>query len=91
MTAHTETLDHKGHGHGAAGHDDHDHHGDDHHDEDEPHGSLRDYSIGFILSVILTVIPCAVVMGDVFASTMATSHLRAQRAGRGGLGWCWLA
>lgn len=73
MTAHTETLDHKGHGHGVAGHDDHDHHGDDHHDEDEPHGSLRDYSIGFILSVILTVIPFAVVMGDVFASTMTTS------------------
>ena len=73
MTAHTETLDHKGHGHGVAGHADHDHHGDDHHDEDEPHGSLRDYTIGFILSVILTIIPFAVVMGDMFASATTTS------------------
>ena len=50
--------------------DHHDHH--DHHD-DEPHGSLRDYSIGFILSVILTVIPFAVVMGDMFQSAVTTS------------------
>lgn len=39
----------------------HDHgHGHDHHHEN--HGSMRDYTIGFVLSVILTVIPFYVVM-----------------------------
>jgi cytochrome o ubiquinol oxidase operon protein cyoD len=37
----------------------HDHH---HHDAAEPHGSMRDYVIGFILSVILTAIPFWLVM-----------------------------
>ncbi|NVK35889.1 MAG: cytochrome o ubiquinol oxidase subunit IV [Rhodobacteraceae bacterium] len=32
---------------------------------DEGHGSFRSYMIGFILSVILTVIPFYLVMGDV--------------------------
>lgn len=32
---------------------------------DEGHGSFRSYMIGFILSVVLTVIPFYVVMGDV--------------------------
>ena len=40
---------------GAGGY--HDAHGDD-----MPHGSMRDYVIGFILSVILTAIPFALVM-----------------------------
>ncbi|MGY2736295.1 cytochrome o ubiquinol oxidase subunit IV [Sphingomonas sp. UYP23] len=40
---------------GAGGH--HDAHGDD-----VPHGSMRDYVIGFVLSVILTAIPFALVM-----------------------------
>ncbi len=31
----------------------------------EPHGSLRDYTIGFLLSVVLTAIPFWLVMGDV--------------------------
>ena len=31
----------------------------------EPHGSLRDYAIGFALSVVLTAIPFWLVMGDV--------------------------
>lgn len=45
-------------------HDTHAHH--DHHDEDDaPHGSLYDYVVGFILSVILTAIPFWLVMGKV--------------------------
>jgi len=39
------------------------------------HGSLRDYVIGFVLSVILTVIPFWLVMGDVFASKVMTVGL----------------
>lgn len=30
-----------------------------------PHGSLRDYTIGFLLSVVLTAVPFWLVMGDV--------------------------
>lgn len=44
------------HDHHGHGHDDHGH-GDDGH-----HGSLKDYAIGFILSVILTAIPFWLVM-----------------------------
>lgn len=46
--------------HGAAGH----HHGDDHgHDHEAgPHSSLREYAIGFVLSVILTAIPFWLIM-----------------------------
>jgi len=39
------------------------------------HGSLRDYVIGFVLSVILTVIPFWLVMGDVFSSKTMTVAL----------------
>jgi cytochrome o ubiquinol oxidase operon protein cyoD len=31
----------------------------------EPHGSLRDYTIGFVLSLVLTAVPFWLVMGDV--------------------------
>lgn len=47
--------------HGDAHHNDHDHHG-----EEELHFTKKDYHTGFILSVILTVIPFALVMGGVF-------------------------
>jgi cytochrome o ubiquinol oxidase operon protein cyoD len=47
------------HNHGHHGHDDH----------LEAHGSIKDYSIGFILSVILTAIPFWLVMGHVLPST----------------------
>ena len=53
----------------------HDHgHGHDHHDDEHfhAHGSLKDYSIGFILSVILTAIPFWLVMGKVIASPATT-------------------
>jgi cytochrome o ubiquinol oxidase operon protein cyoD len=43
------------HGHGHDGHGDHGH--DDHADGSAVHGSMKDYVIGFVLSVILTAIP----------------------------------
>lgn len=50
-------------------HDTHAHHGHDHHDDDDaPHGTLYDYVVGFILSVILTAIPFWLVMGKVIES-----------------------
>ncbi|NVM78251.1 cytochrome o ubiquinol oxidase operon protein cyoD [Duganella sp. SG902] len=54
--------DHHGHGH-----DDHGH-GDDGH-----HGSLKDYAIGFILSVILTAIPFWLVMTHQFEKSSTTA------------------
>lgn len=46
--------------HAAEAHHD-DHHGHDAHDEHD-HGSFKSYMIGFVLSVILTAIPFALVM-----------------------------
>ena len=48
-------------------HDTHAHHGDDHHhhEDEAPHGSLYDYVVGFVLSVILTAIPFWLVMAKV--------------------------
>jgi cytochrome o ubiquinol oxidase operon protein cyoD len=59
------------HNHDHHGHDDHGHghHGHDDHN----HGSLKSYTIGFILSVILTAIPFWLVMGNVFASPATTA------------------
>ena len=45
---------------------------DTHHDDAAPHGSLRGYMVGFILSVLLTAIPFALVMtGRLDATTTA--------------------
>lgn len=52
--------DHSTHGHDH-GHGDHGHHGHD----SGSHGTLKDYTIGFILSVILTAIPFWLVMAKV--------------------------
>lgn len=43
------------------------HHGDHHDDHDDvgPHSSMREYVIGFVLSVILTAIPFWLVMANV--------------------------
>ncbi|MBE3024834.1 cytochrome o ubiquinol oxidase subunit IV [Janthinobacterium sp. BJB1] len=41
---------------------DHHTHGDSHHHDHHDHGSLKSYTIGFILSVILTAIPFWLVM-----------------------------
>jgi cytochrome o ubiquinol oxidase operon protein cyoD len=49
------------------GHDDH-----GGHDDDTPHGSLRDYVIGFVLSVTLTAVPFWLVMADPLANKTAT-------------------
>lgn len=51
--------------HGAE-HANHDHGG-------AAHGTFRGYMIGFLLSVVLTVIPFWLVMGDVFGSNMVTA------------------
>ena len=61
-------LDHH-HGHDAHGHDHDDHDDDEGHD----HGSFRSYMTGFVLAVILTVIPFWLVMGKVFSSSSTTA------------------
>ncbi|MBC3868900.1 cytochrome o ubiquinol oxidase subunit IV [Undibacterium oligocarboniphilum] len=57
MSAHHEHLNH-----GDTHHDHHDHHG---HGDHADHGSLKTYTIGFILSVFLTAVPFWLVMGKV--------------------------
>jgi cytochrome o ubiquinol oxidase operon protein cyoD len=47
--------------------------GHDIHDDEEPHGSLKDYVIGFVLSVILTAIPFWLVMAHVFKNPTVTA------------------
>ena len=60
------SADHDTHGHAA--------HGDDHHDDESvPHSTVKGYTIGFVLSVILTVIPFWLVMGKVFESSSTTA------------------
>lgn len=54
----------------ATAHDHLDHHG---HDDHADHGSLKSYTIGFLLSVILTAIPFWLVMGNVFDSSNTTA------------------
>jgi cytochrome o ubiquinol oxidase operon protein cyoD len=44
----------------------------DHHKEEGPHSTFSGYMIGFIASVILTVIPFSLVMTDVFSSQNMT-------------------
>ncbi len=55
----------------SAAHEDHGHHG--HHDAGASHGSLKDYMIGFFLSVVLTAIPFWLVMGDVIENKTVTA------------------
>lgn len=49
-----------------------DSHGD-RHDDGHGHGSVRSYLTGFVLSVILTAIPFALVMGGGFESRLLTA------------------
>ncbi|QBE66164.1 cytochrome o ubiquinol oxidase subunit IV [Pseudoduganella lutea] len=65
--------DHKHH-HGH-GHDDHGHGHDDHHDGSAVHGSMKDYVIGFVLSVILTAIPFYLVMNNVITDPATTGFV----------------
>ena len=53
------------HTHNDAHHGHHDDHGHGHHDAHAVHYSLKDYTIGFTLAVILTVIPFWLVMGNI--------------------------
>lgn len=54
----------------------HTHHGAGHgHDNHHDHGSVKSYVTGFILAVILTVIPFGVVMGGGFDSRALTIGL----------------
>ena len=55
-------------GHGHDGHDSHNH-GHDDHGSAAPHSTLRGYATGFVLAVILTVIPFWLVMGKVISSS----------------------
>ena len=53
-----------------------DHHSDGHGDAVQfPHGTKRDYVTGFVLSVILTVIPFGVVMAGGLGSTRLTAFV----------------
>ena len=45
------------------------------HSSAEAHGTRKDYIIGFVLSVILTVIPFWLVMGKVFDSSSTTAFV----------------
>ncbi|KQM28030.1 MULTISPECIES: cytochrome o ubiquinol oxidase subunit IV [unclassified Sphingomonas] len=66
-----------------AGHAHHDAHGHDHahgrghggHGDAPAHGSRKDYVIGFLLSVLLTAIPFALVMTNAFADTRITAGI----------------
>jgi cytochrome o ubiquinol oxidase operon protein cyoD len=49
--------------------------GHDVHDGEGPHGSLKDYVIGFVLSAILTAIPFWLVMAHVFKSPTTTAFI----------------
>ncbi|MCJ2185629.1 cytochrome o ubiquinol oxidase subunit IV [Novosphingobium beihaiensis] len=57
----------------AADHHAHNDHTHDHDDHGESHGSLRDYVIGFVLSVVLTAIPFWLVMSGAIADKQATA------------------
>lgn len=43
----------------------------DHHDAHEAHGSFKSYVIGFVLSLVLTIIPLVVVLNDMLEGTPA--------------------
>jgi cytochrome o ubiquinol oxidase subunit IV len=58
----------------ANAHDTHDHHGD-HHDDGVPHGSRSGYWTGFLLSVVLTAIPFALVMTGMITDTRVTAGI----------------
>ena len=51
---------------------DHDHNDGHHHADGHAHGSVRDYTVGFVLSVILTAIPFYLVMNNVIQSPAMT-------------------
>lgn len=54
-------------------HHDHSAHAHDRHDDATDHGSVKGYAAGFILSVILTAIPFAIVMKGGLGNPVATA------------------
>ena len=56
----------------SAVHKEHADHAHGHHADGEAHGSMRDYVIGFVLSVILTAIPFWLVMSGALADRTVT-------------------
>lgn len=63
------------HGHDRHGHDAHGRDAGGHHDDGMPHGSRRGYWTGFLLSVVLTGIPFALVMSGIIADPRWTSGI----------------
>lgn len=55
----------------------HGHHGDHHddHGDGASHGTFKSYVIGFVLAVILTVIPFWLVMNNVFTDSSTTAMI----------------
>ncbi|MFC4599779.1 cytochrome o ubiquinol oxidase subunit IV [Cohnella hongkongensis] len=49
----------------------HDTHAADEHGAHESHGSLKSYVIGFVLSLVLTIIPLVIVLNDVLEGAAA--------------------
>lgn len=65
---------HHGHATAAGGQAGGHHHGHDHHGH-HPRISRKDYNTGFILAVILTIIPFGLVMSGAFEDTATTSMI----------------
>jgi len=49
--------------------------GHDHEDEEGPHSTFKGYMTGFVLALILTAIPFALVMGKVFDKSSVTAFV----------------
>jgi cytochrome o ubiquinol oxidase subunit IV len=70
MSSNIHTPQHSADAHHDHGHDDHGHGG-----HEASHGTFKSYMIGFVLSVILTVIPFWLVMAKVFSDSSVTVAL----------------
>ncbi|QQP97084.1 cytochrome o ubiquinol oxidase subunit IV [Lysobacter enzymogenes] len=57
----------------AHAHGDHGHDGHDHEEHDDYHGTVKGYTVGFLLSVLLTAIPFWLVMAKVLPSSGVTA------------------
>ncbi len=54
-------------------HNDHEVHADGHGHDEGPHSTFKGYMTGFVLAVVLTVIPFWIVMGKVFDASSTTA------------------
>jgi len=73
--AHTSDTKVNDHGHASHDHGGHDHGGHGHGGHEAAHGTFNSYMTGFVLSVILTVIPFWLVMGKVIESPVTTAGI----------------